>query len=341
MYFSNTGNNTTWEIIFMDDFWLHLIDGLVRFCSVFVLGPFEHANTHLNSSDFWHSLLVNAKVTDGETTQHKAFEYAFGVLGARGFADQEDAHAEVEQFQKSNFPVWLGHGNVKADIDMFLDYTWLQQFLECPAMLLLHLQLFARFSGLDAKASLKTSWELFAARVNYNHGAYKSGDKASAKAEALEKFLLRQGPEFYESIAESIAADRGEEFSRLGVYPSFEDFMTRSPDTKPRCLRNLECTTLGEFFCFHAEGTFARMDEFTKSCSIIVAKQIHFCCLFWPPYHAEVKNKVVVWGTAGVQATFEGLVSAACRRRSISRSWGGERYWIPMILRSSGASTYK
>lgn len=144
--------------------------------------------------------------------------------------------------------------------------------------------------GLDAKASLKTSWELFAARGNYNHGAYKSGDKASAKAEALEKFLLRQGPEFYESIAESIAADRGEEFSRLGVYPSFEDFMT-SHLIRNRGVFVTWSAQLWVSFCFHAEGTFARMDEFTKSCSIIVAKQIHFCCLFWPPYHAEVKNK--------------------------------------------------
>ena len=120
MYFSNTGNNTTWEIIFMDDFWLHLIDGLVRFCSVFVLGPFEHANAHLNSSDFWHSLLVNAKVTDGETTQHKAFEYAFGVLGARGFADQEDAHAKWNSFKKAISRSGLDMAMLKLTLICFL-----------------------------------------------------------------------------------------------------------------------------------------------------------------------------------------------------------------------------
>ena len=49
---------------------------------------------------FW--VYVSAiEVTDGETVQNKAFEYAFGVLHARGFADQEDAHAKWNCFKKA------------------------------------------------------------------------------------------------------------------------------------------------------------------------------------------------------------------------------------------------
>lgn len=33
--------------------------------------------------------------------QNKAFEYAFGILGARGFADQEDAHSKWNCFKKA------------------------------------------------------------------------------------------------------------------------------------------------------------------------------------------------------------------------------------------------
>ena len=48
-----------------------------------------------------HQPFVSAQVTDGETVQNKAFEYAFGVLHARGFADQEDAHSKWNCFKKA------------------------------------------------------------------------------------------------------------------------------------------------------------------------------------------------------------------------------------------------
>ena len=52
---------------------------------------------------FLHCLMLVAltQVTDGETVQNKAFEYAFGVLHARGFADQEDAHSKWNCFKKA------------------------------------------------------------------------------------------------------------------------------------------------------------------------------------------------------------------------------------------------
>ena len=49
-------------------------------------------------------------------------------------------------------------------------------------------------------------------RGNFDHGAYKSGDKLEAKRDAFEAFIGYQGPEYYQQFVERVAADRGEAF---------------------------------------------------------------------------------------------------------------------------------
>ena len=49
-------------------------------------------------------------------------------------------------------------------------------------------------------------------RGNFDHGAYKSGDKLEAKRDAFEAFLQYQEPDYYQQFAERVTADRGETF---------------------------------------------------------------------------------------------------------------------------------
>lgn len=45
---------------------------------------------------------------------------------------------------------------------------------------------------------------------NFDHGAYKSGDKLEAKKSSFERYLSFQGEEYFSSFQESIAHDRGD-----------------------------------------------------------------------------------------------------------------------------------
>ncbi|CAK8985322.1 Uncharacterized protein SCF082_LOCUS94 [Durusdinium trenchii] len=73
------------------------------------------------------SLPILKLVTDGETVQCKAFEYAFGVLFARGFADQEDAHAKWNAFKKAISRSKLGLIVLKLTLVCCLVFVWLAE----------------------------------------------------------------------------------------------------------------------------------------------------------------------------------------------------------------------
>ena len=44
---------------------------------------------------------------------------------------------------------------------------------------------------------------------NFDHGAWKSGDKLEAKRDVFEEYLSQQDESFFESFAERVASDRG------------------------------------------------------------------------------------------------------------------------------------
>ena len=47
---------------------------------------------------------------------------------------------------------------------------------------------------------------------NFDHGAWKSGDKLEAKRDAFAAYLTEQSEDYYERFAESVARDKGELF---------------------------------------------------------------------------------------------------------------------------------
>ena len=48
------------------------------------------------------------------------------------------------------------------------------------------------------------------AQGNFDHGAWKSGDKLEAKRDAFESYLEKQSPEYFENFSERVANDRNE-----------------------------------------------------------------------------------------------------------------------------------
>jgi len=67
---------------------------------------------------------------------------------------------------------------------------------------------------------------------NFNHGAFLSGDRLHQKLEAVTAFLELQNEEFFATMSESIALDRGIDFSPDMVHVNFQTWM------EANCIKN-------------------------------------------------------------------------------------------------------
>eukprot|EP00435_Cladocopium_sp_Y103_P038564 s312_g10.t1 len=81
---------------------------------------------------------------------------------------------------------------------------------------------------------------------NFDHGAYKSGDKLEAKRDSFELFLSAQDPSYFETFQEAIAADRGQPFSGHCDFDSVSDVMSDWMNSKALRNRGLYVTLLNE-----------------------------------------------------------------------------------------------
>lgn len=88
------------------------------------------------------------------------------------------------------------------------------------------------------KKALKTAdLEYSALRLticsNFNHGAFKSGDKLHSKMESLQQYLSHQPEEYFEEQAELICFDRNEPVEPSAAKLALEDWM-EAPSIKNR-----------------------------------------------------------------------------------------------------------
>jgi hypothetical protein len=60
---------------------------------------------------------------------------------------------------------------------------------------------------------------------NFDHGAYKSGDKLEAKRDAFQQYLVGQDESYFESFQESVASDRGDVYTAYGDHEQVADTM--------------------------------------------------------------------------------------------------------------------
>ena len=81
---------------------------------------------------------------------------------------------------------------------------------------------------------------------NFDHGAYKSGDKLEAKKDSFEQFLSAQSCDYFESFQEAVAADRGEPFSGHCDFDSVSDVMSDWMNSKALRNRGLYVTLLND-----------------------------------------------------------------------------------------------
>lgn len=86
--------------------------------------------------------------------------------------------------------------------------------------------------------------QIFTRPGNFDHGAYKSGDKLEAKRDAFEQFLAAQDASYFESFQEAVSADMGEPFGHYGDEDQVADTMFDWLNSKALRNRGLYVTWL-------------------------------------------------------------------------------------------------